>query len=275
MARAETRTATDREPGVRLFLRAAALLSVLLLGACTAGPVVPPVPETPAPEPPAPVEPVAFEVAMRQLLEISGQRSIARLSKRGALADDPLLHIPLPPILDRAARYLTLQGYSAELQVFEARINHTAELALADFAQPLSDTVQALDWPPARNLADSDQAATAYLRRAGGAALLAQLQTWVDLAMAQSEVDAEYERLIEGAGPLGPFLAEARADIAPYLSSRALEALFLTMGEQEMRLRNDPEGGGVEILRRWYEQSGHAPESMSILYRAGKNIEKN
>ena len=199
--------------------------------------------------------------AMRQLLEISGQRSVAQLAKREAIWNDPGLRIPLPRMMERASRYLTMRGYSQELQAFHKSINHAAELAIADFGGPLSDVTLAVQWPAGGRVAGGDVAATAYLRNQAGETVRRQLSPLVDLALRQTQANREYEALILGAGDLGAFLAGPRDDLSAFVADRAVAALFKTMGRQEARLRRDSDGGGVDILRRWYQQNARAAAS--------------
>jgi hypothetical protein len=242
-------------------LRRLILVSALLAGCASAPAPVARKPSPPPPPPPPVVESVDAGSAMRQLLEISGQRSVAQLAKREAIWNDPGLRIPLPRMMERASRYLTMRGYSQELQTFHKSINHAAELAIADFGGPLSDVTLAVQWPAGGRVAGGDVAATAYLRNQAGETVRRQLGPLVDLALRQTQANREYEALILGAGDLGAFLAGPRDDLSAFVADRAVSALFKTMGRQEARLRRDSDGGGVDILRRWYQQNARAAAS--------------
>jgi hypothetical protein len=65
----------------------------------------------------------------------------------------------------------------------------------------------------------------------------------------QIGIARNYDKLVDRVGSLG--LVDARdAKIEPFATSKALDGLFLVIGDEEKKIRSDPIGTGSAILRK-------------------------
>ena len=51
-----------------------------------------------------------------------------------------------------------------------------------------------------------------------------------------------------------PFVDRPVMDLGEYVTSRALDGLFLTLAREEEKIRRDPTARTTELLRRWFDR---------------------
>ena len=84
-----------------------------------------------------------------------------------------------------------------------------------------------------------EQAATRYFRTRTESALVAAFRPIVSERIDQAGVGSAYRAMAERAGPYAAALGAPR-DLDGYVTSQALDALFVRIGEEERRIRQSP-----------------------------------
>ena len=98
-----------------------------------------------------------------------------------------------------------------------------------------------------------DTAATDYFRRTSETNLYERFLPIVKEATAAVGVTAAYKRMTErvAVGGLGEVIFGREAvDLDSYITGKALDALFLKIGEQEKLIRENPAARTTELLRK-------------------------
>lgn len=189
---------------------------------------------------------------LREALAIGAERAIKLLGRRGGFMDDPKVHIPLPGMLDTAAKGLRLIGQDQVVDDFEATINQAAEQAIPQTLGIVKDTVKDMTLKDVRNiLTGPDDSATTYLREHAGDSLYEAVRPIVATATEKSGATAAYKRFTEKSGPrLNKLLTSRNLDLDDYVTRKALDGLFTKLADEERRIREDPIARTSELLKK-------------------------
>lgn len=197
---------------------------------------------------------------LREALAQGIERAVAVLGKTNGFLQDAQVRIPLPPTLQRAEAVLGRLGQQARVEEFHTTLNRAAEQAVPEAAGVLADSVRRMTLEDARAILNStNTAATDFFRRTSTTNLHMRLLPIVKTATERTGVTAGYKDLVTrsglgGSGLLGglgrSLLGAETLDVDDYVTSRALEGLFLKIGEEEKRIREDPAARATELLKK-------------------------
>lgn len=189
-------------------------------------------------------------LAVRTALEQSATAAVATLGKADGFLGNPKVKIPLPEGLQRAERVMRMMGRQQQFDDLVASINHAAEDAVAKARPLLVDAVKSMTVADAKAIISGpDDSVTRFFRERTEKTLAAQFLPIVKQTTDQSGLARRYNTVAGQAATFGA-LDPAEARIEDYVTARALDGLYLMIGEQERAIRKDPVGTGSAILRR-------------------------
>lgn len=188
--------------------------------------------------------------AVRTALERGANAAVDLLGRSDGFLGNDLVRIPLPDWIKRAESALKLLGRGRDVEELRVGINRAAEQAVPQARALLVDAVKTMSVQDAKNiLTGGDHAATDYFagrtRQPLGEKFLPIVTGVTDkIGLAQ-----QYNKLAAQGETLGVVKAE-QARIETYVTGKALDGLYLVIGEQEKKIRQDPVGTGSEILKK-------------------------
>jgi hypothetical protein len=95
-----------------------------------------------------------------------------------------------------------------------------------------------------------DDAATLYFREKTYDQLYAAFLPIVRDVTAEVGVTSAYKSLVSKAGSLAPWLDREGLDLDRYVTLKALDGLFIRLGEEEQQIREQPVARTTEVLRK-------------------------
>lgn len=187
---------------------------------------------------------------LKDALSVGTEKAIALLGQPGGYLDDPQVKIPLPSGLNSVAKGLRAIGQDELVDEFEATMNRAAEQAVPETVSIFGDTIRDMSLEDARGILNGgDTAATDYFKTKGSDRLSDAILPIVQQATRQAGVTASYKDLVGKAGILGSYVNMDSLDLDKYVTSRALDGLFLKLAEQEQLIRQDPVARTTDILK--------------------------
>jgi hypothetical protein len=187
---------------------------------------------------------------LQTALERGARSAVATLGQFDGFLRNPQVRIPLPDSLARTERLARRLGFAAEVDELVVAMNRAAEAAVPEAQTILVDAVKTMSVQDAKAiLAGGETAATDYFRRTSHAALEGRLLPIVKSATEKVGVAQRYRELAQPAAALSLVKSE-HADLDEYVTLKALDGLYLMLGEEEKKIRKDPVGTGSAILRR-------------------------
>jgi len=143
---------------------------------------------------------------------------------------------------------MRMLGMGAKVDELEVGMNRAAEQATPLAKQIFLTALQKMTFDDARQvLTGGDTAATEYFKRSSSADLTTAFSPIVHRAMVRVGVVQQYDQVISSA-PGGTLLA-GQFDLDKYVVGKTLDGLFLTLGEEEKKIRKDPAAQTTALLK--------------------------
>ena len=188
---------------------------------------------------------------LKQALGIGVEKAIAILGTQGGFLDDAGVRIPLPDSLETVAEGLRAVGQDQLVDEFVTAMNRAAEQAVPETLGVFTETIRGMTLEDARGILDGgDTAATDYFRDNSGTRLSQAILPIVQRATEQTGVTASYKRLTGKVGFLGSYINMDALDLDRYVTTRALDGLFLKLAQQEQLIRADPAARTTDLLQK-------------------------
>ena len=187
---------------------------------------------------------------LRQALNDGSATAVVKLSVENGFFGNPKVRIPLPPSLQRVERGLRAFGMRREADELVLSMNRAAEAAVPEARQLLTDAVKKMSVQDAKRiLTGGDTAATEYFQRTTRSQLGQRFLPIVKKATDNVGLAQQYNALAGQAAALG-LVKEGEASIERYVTQKALDGLYLMIGEQEKAFRKDPVSASSDIVRK-------------------------
>jgi hypothetical protein len=191
---------------------------------------------------------------LKEALNLGVDHAVTSLGHEGGFLANAQVRIPTPEKLRPVEQTLQRVGQNQLVEDFHAAINHAAEKAVPEATQVLVGAIRQLTLSDAeRILRGRDTEATDFFKHTSQADLLDRFLPIVKEATAQTGVTAAYKRMTGYAGVGGlteVLLGREAGDLDGYITQKALDGLFLKIGEQEKLIRENPAARTTEILRK-------------------------
>lgn len=187
---------------------------------------------------------------VRAALERGADAAVGRLGRTDGFLGNPLVRIELPGFLKDAAKLLELTGQKRKVDDLVTAMNRAAESAVAQARPLLVNAVKSMSVEDAlRIVRGGDTSVTDFFSQKTREPLSEKFQPIVARATEKVALAAKYDRVAGKAAGLGLMKSED-ADIQRYVTRRALDGLYLMIGQEERQIRQDPIGTGSAILKK-------------------------
>jgi hypothetical protein len=188
--------------------------------------------------------------AVRTALQKASDAAVAALGKPDGFLGNARVRIPLPDSAQRAENIVRRFGggkYADELIV---SMNRAAEAAVPEARALFLEAVKKMTLQDAKGIVSGGPtAATDYFRRSTQAQLHARFLPIVQRSTARVDLAQKYDEFAGRAASVG-LMKSDDANLDEYVTRKALDGLFLMVGEEEKQIRQDPLGSGSSIIRR-------------------------
>ncbi len=189
-------------------------------------------------------------LGVRAALERGAVAAVALLGRSGGYLDNPKVRIPLPGFLNDAAQLLRFTGQQRRLDELVTAMNRAAEAAVPQAKALLVSAVKAMSFEDGRQiLMGGDTSVTQFFSARTRAPLAEKFLPIVTRATEKVSLADKYNSLAGKAASFG-LVSKEDANIQQYVTGKALDGLYLMIGEEERKIRRDPVGTGSAILRK-------------------------
>ena len=187
---------------------------------------------------------------VRVALERGALAAVALLGRTDGFLGNPQVRIPLPGFLKDAAKLLRATGQGRKLDELVTAMNRAAELAVPTARPLFVSTVKAMSVEDALKVVRGGTTSlTDYFAGKTRAPLNEQFLPIVTQATEKVSLATRYNAVAGKAQSLG-LLKGDESNVQQYVTSRALDGLFLMIGEEEKKIRADPVKTGSAILKK-------------------------
>lgn len=189
-------------------------------------------------------------MGVKTALERGALAAVGLLGQDGGFMKNPEVHIPLPGVLEDAAKLAKFTGQQAKVDALVAAMNRAAELAVPEAKEMLVSAARAITVQDAVKIVrGGDTSVTDYFAGKTRQPLTTKFLPIVTRATEQVSLADKYNALAGKASGLG-LVKKEDANLQSYVTRKALDGLYLIIGEEERKIRQDPVGTGSDILRK-------------------------
>ena len=192
---------------------------------------------------------------VRAALERGAVAAVGLLGKTDGFLGNPKVKIPLPGYLQDAAKLLKATGQGKKVDELVTAMNRAAEAAMPEAKALLVSTVKAMSVEDAVKIVrGGDTSVTQFFEGKTRTPLGQKFLPIVTKATEKVSLAEKYNKLAAKASGLG-LMKKDDANIQQYVSGKALDGLYLIIGEEEKKLRADPIKTGSAILKAVFGKS--------------------
>lgn len=186
---------------------------------------------------------------LKEALSIGAKNGVANVSKTDGYFGNQLIKIPMPEKIRKTEKMLRKVGLNKEADTFILSMNRAAEKAAPQALTFFTDAVKEMTITDAVGiLRGNDTAATDYLRSKTYDRIYVAFKPEVSSAMNDVGVTHSFKQMMDKARTI-PFLKKEAVDLDHYVTSKALDGLFIVVGQEEKKIRKDPVARVTELLR--------------------------
>jgi len=176
--------------------------------------------------------------------------AIAKLGVAGGFMNNPKVKIPLPPALDKVAKGMRLMGRGKDADELVATMNQAAEQAVPAAKELLAGAVKTMSVQDAKKiLTGGDGSVTRFFRDKTAAPLAVKFLPIVKHATDRVGLAQKYDQFAGQGTKLGLIKGDA-ANIEQYVTNKALDGLYLMIGEEEHTIRQNPAAAGSAMVSK-------------------------
>lgn len=187
---------------------------------------------------------------LKTALEKGALAAINLLGKLDGFLGNPKVRIPLPGYLEDASKLLKTLGQGRRVEELVSAMNRAAEAAVPMAKDVLVSTVKSMTVTDAKQiLRGGDTSVTAFFAEKTRDPLGVRFLPIVTQATAKVGLAAKYNQVAGKVAGLG-LLKKEDANMEQYVTGKTLDGLYLMIGEEERKIRQDPVGTGSAVLKK-------------------------
>jgi hypothetical protein len=186
---------------------------------------------------------------LKEALKIGTGNAVNLTGKTDGYFLNEAIKILMPEKLRTLEKGLRIVGYGPQVDQFVLSMNRAAEKAAPAAKQIFWDAIGEMTFEDARKIwSGNETAATDYFKGKTTDRLTAAFRPVVDKAMSEVGVTRQYKELV-GKYDSIPFVKKETFDIDGYVVTKALDGLFHVVGEEERKIRTNPQARVTDLLK--------------------------
>lgn len=187
---------------------------------------------------------------LKLALEKGALAAVGLLGQTDGFLGNPKVRIPLPGFLEKAAGFLRTIGQGGKIDELVTSMNRAAEAAVPQAKELLVSSVKSMSVQDAKKiLGGGETSVTDFFAEKTRSPLEGRFLPVVTKATEKVGLATQYNDLAGKAAGMGLMKAED-ANIQKYVTTKSLDGLYLMIGEEEKKIRQDPIGTGSNLLKK-------------------------
>lgn len=190
---------------------------------------------------------------LKEALATGTERAVTEVAKPDGYFGNQLIKILLPNKIQQAADLLGKIGYQQQVDALVLSMNRAAEKAAPKAASFFGEAIRQMTVEDAKGiLSGGDTAATNFFEKKTRSQLfdvfkptVTKSMDQVGTARAYKEMIGKYETI-----PLASLVGPPSLDLDTYVTNKALDGLFIKVGEEEKKIRTNPAAQTTDLLRK-------------------------
>lgn len=189
--------------------------------------------------------------ALRQALEVGARNASSQLSTQNGFFGNALIKVMLPPEVKNAEALLRQFGMGAIVDKTILSMNQAAEDAAGKAAPIFVNAITSMSIQDGMQiLTGGNGAATNYLKGRTTAELTNAFRPVIEGSLSKFNVTAYWNQLFSAYNNLPLVNQKINPDLTGYVTERALNGLFVTIAQEENKIRENPSARATDLLKK-------------------------
>ena len=187
---------------------------------------------------------------LKAALEAGSVAAVGKLGVEGGFLNNDAVRIKLPRVLEKARPILEMTGHGEQLEELETAMNRAAEQAVPLAKPLLVNAVKSMTLSDAKAiLTGGETSVTDFFKEKTAAPLAVKFKPIVKGVTDRSKLSGQFNNAMSQATKFG-LVGEEPATVESYVTQRALDGLFLMIGEEEKKIRENPISYGSKAISK-------------------------
>jgi hypothetical protein len=189
---------------------------------------------------------------LKEALSTGTTRAVKSVAKRDGYFSNDMIKIIMPEKIRAVTNLLSKFGFQGQVDDFVLSMNRAAEKAAPQAMEYFVSALQEMTFSDARKiLQGGNTAATEYFKLKTGDKIYSAFKPVVTSSMQDVGVARRYTQMTDELKSI-PFsgVTASSLDLDNYVTTKAVDGLFIILGEEEKKIRTDPAARGTELLRK-------------------------
>lgn len=193
---------------------------------------------------------------LREALTQGAGRAVEMLGRKDGFLANKKVRIPLPDGLAQVEPVMRMAGRGKDFDQLVTAMNRAAEAAVPEAKTLLVDAVRQMSVEDARTiLSGGDDSATRYFKSKTQTRLAEKFLPVVKQSTDRLALAEQYNKLAGQAASFGLVKSED-AQIEGYVTRKALDGLYLMIGEEEKAIRRNPVQAAGSLAQKVFGMLG-------------------
>ena len=191
---------------------------------------------------------------LKEALKIGTENAVGLTGKTDGYFLNQAIKILMPEKLRTLEKGLRVVGYGPQVDEFVLSMNRAAEQAAPAAKDIFWNAIGEMSFEDARKiLSGNETAATDYFKAKTTDELTAAFRPVVEKTTNEVGVTQQYKELV-GKYESIPFVKKETLDIDGYVVTKALDGLFRVVGEEERKIRTNPQARVTDLLKEVFKK---------------------
>ena len=187
---------------------------------------------------------------LKEALSIGTANAVSHVSQANGYFNNAAIKILMPEKIQTVADMLSQVGFKEQVDNFVSSMNQAAEKAAPHAKSIFLDAVQQMSFDDAKGILDGgDTAATEYLKEKTSNKIYGAFKPLITRSLNEVGGTGYYNEMMKTFTAL-PFAQAQTLDLNHYVANKAMDGLFLMIGEEEKRIRTDPAARVTDLLQK-------------------------
>lgn len=189
---------------------------------------------------------------LREALRVGTERAVNSLGSVDGYLGNTDVRLPLPSKLQQPAKALRTIGAGDLVDEFVTGMNRAAEATAPLAADVFFDAIKKMTFSDAMTILRGDgREATDYLEEHSRTRLAELFRPLIAEKLEAVGATRKFDSLMRKTEQV-PFIAKPVFDLETYVTTTALDGLFLMIGMEEERIRKDPLARTTALLKKYF-----------------------
>ncbi len=185
----------------------------------------------------------------KQALSIGTEKAVQMVSKPDGFFGNQAIKIMLPDKMKVVADTLAKAGMQKQVDDFTLSMNRAAEKAAPQAASIFGGAIKDMGIEDANKIySGGDTAATEFFKEKTSGKIFSAFKPIISSSMGEVGTTSLFNGIMSKYNAI-PFMPKTSIDIEEYVTNKAMDGLFVMVGQEEKKIRTDPAARTTDALK--------------------------